>query len=69
MSEDDPTASELLTEINVAISDLITGKFQSQAIAGRSYTKLQLPELREMRQQLRMEVRPTGGRVRLGDIS
>jgi hypothetical protein len=69
MSESDPTAAELLTAVNAAILNLIANKFKSQTIGGRSYTRFELDELREMRKQLQMEVREPGSVVRLGDIS
>lgn len=48
------TASELLTQVETAISNCLTA--QSYSIAGRSKQMAQLRELREFRQQLKDEV-------------
>ena len=63
------TATELLEAVNTAIYNLLSGKYASQTIAGRSYTVHDLNALRTMRKDLQKEVRAEGSRVRLGDIS
>jgi len=63
------TAAELLTAVNTAILNLLTGAYQSQTIAGRSYTRHDLGQLREMRKELQKETRAAGSRIRLGDVS
>lgn len=60
------TAASLLTAVETAIESLLTGKLQSYEIEGRTYTFLDLAELRVMRKQLLREVallarRKTGG--------
>lgn len=48
------TASELLEQVNTAISNCLTA--QSYSIAGRSKQMAQLKELREMRKELLDEI-------------
>jgi hypothetical protein len=64
------TASELLDACNDAILALIGGA-QSYSIAGRSVTKANLAELREMRTELQKEVQDAsngGSMCTLGQI-
>ena len=64
------TAQELLDAVNTAILDLITGKVSSTSVNGRSYTKLDLGELRQMRGELQKETRSSSsGAIRVADIS
>jgi hypothetical protein len=48
------TTSELLTQVETAISNCLTA--QSYTVAGRQKTMAQLRELREFRQQLKDEL-------------
>jgi hypothetical protein len=48
------TASELLTQVETAISDCLTA--QSYSVAGRQKTMAQLRELREFRKELVDEI-------------
>jgi hypothetical protein len=67
--------AELLSTVETAIDSLVTGKVQSYQVEGRSFTYVDLRELRLMRTQLRRELatqaqRKKGsmmGRVRWGD--
>jgi len=64
------TAAELLDAVNTAILELVQGKAKSiTAHDGRSFTYNDLPELRQMRQDLLREVRSTGAMIRPGDVS
>ncbi|HUW18258.1 MAG TPA: hypothetical protein VMW16_03065 [Sedimentisphaerales bacterium] len=69
MSAENPTAAELLTAVNAAILDLVTGNVKSISINDRSFTYQNLNELRDMRKQLQMEVREPSSTIRLGDVS
>lgn len=56
--------AELLTAIEAAISQLLSGNVQSYSISGRSYAKLDLGKLWEMRTQVSWAVqREQGGMV------
>ena len=68
MSEADPTAAELLTAVNVAISTLLTRRVKSYRVAGVEYTYSDLSELRAMRRDLQQECRTTGNQIRLADM-
>lgn len=67
--------AELLSTVEDAIDSLVTGRVQSYEVEGRSFTYVDLRELRLMRSQLRRELaaqslRKKGGmmgRVRWGD--
>lgn len=48
------TASDLLTQVETAITSCLTA--QSYSVAGRQKTMAQLRELREFRQQLKDEI-------------
>lgn len=69
MSTENPTAAELLTAVNAAILDLVSGNVQSVSINNRSWTYQDLSKLRDMRKQLQMEVREPSSTIRLGDVS
>lgn len=72
MSTADPTAAELLTAVNAAILALVSAKFKSTTVNDRTYTRQDLPALREMRAELQTEVNATTTAEadnRLGDIS
>ena len=68
----DPTAAELLVAVNAAIYALVSSRFKSTTVNDRTYTRQDLPALREMREELQTEVNATAnnaGKVRLGDFS
>lgn len=69
MSAENPTATELLIAVNVAILDLIAGNVKSISINDRSFTYQNLDELRDMRKQLQREVHDPSSTIRLGDVS
>ncbi len=69
MSASDPTAAELLTAVNAAIYELVTGKVKQKQIGERSYTYYDLPALRQLREDLRVEAQTTTGTVRVADVS
>jgi len=70
MSTEDPTAAELLTAVNAAILDIVAKKFSSTTVNGQTYTRQDLGQLREMRKELKKEVRSgSNSSVRLADIS
>ena len=61
--------SSLLTQIESAITALLTGGASSYSIGNRSVTKLDLGRLFEERRMLQAEVeRSAGGSMRLGKI-
>jgi len=63
------TASELLTAVDTAITDLLSKKVQSYTIEGVSYTYFDLDKLWKMRKELNAQCRTTGGGIRLADVS
>ena len=54
-------AATLLTQVESAISALLTGGASSYAIGSRSVTKLDLASLFEQRRQLQIEVSRSSG--------
>ena len=69
MSTADPTAAEILTALNVAILALVTKKYSSMTIDGRTYTYIDIDKLRAWRKELRAETRTTSNTVRVADVS
>ncbi len=68
----DPTAAELLIAVNAAIYALVSSKFKTTTVNDRTYTRQDLPALREMRTELRAEVNAAANnsqKIRLGDFS
>jgi len=58
------TLQEMLTEVETAISQLVTGA-KSYTIAGRTVTKTDLKELRAWRSELKQEIgQAEGGAAR-----
>ncbi len=70
MSSDDPTAAELLTEVNKAILALLQRRVSSYKLHGTEYTYADLDQLRALRTELSRETAGVNRRrVLLGDIS
>lgn len=67
------TASEMLTEVETAISALVSGGAKSYTIDGRSLTRNDLGELRAWRTELKREIDLARGpghiRVKFGETS
>jgi len=62
-------ASNLLSQIETAIEQLLTGNVQSYSIGSRSVTKLDLAKLFDERRMLQAEVaRSQGGMFTLGKM-
>jgi hypothetical protein len=58
--------AELLSTVETAIDSLVTGKVQSYQVEGRSFTYVDLRELRLMRTQLQREVSTQARRKKRG---
>ena len=69
MSDENPTAAELLQAVNAAILELLQDGVKTSTINGRSYTRNEIPELRALRAELVRECRSTSSIIRLGDVS
>lgn len=60
--------STLLTQVETAITALLTGGHSSYSIGSRSVTKLDLPQLFEERRLLKAEVSRSNGTIRLATM-
>jgi hypothetical protein len=66
VSAENPTAAELLAEVNKAILDLLTKRVHSYSLAGVQYTYSDLDQLRKLRSELASEVANGTPGVELG---